>query len=216
VTRFGAVFFDFDGVLVIFDWWSIIEQVLRRHGLEIVRREDGLRLEDAIALQIPESAPGHEELRASVVDEVREESLPLIERTPLTDRDGILEVIRQLRGRGIKVGVVSSSTSEQLRRVLQKNGLLEGLAVLVGGDDEEVARGKPAPDCYEVAARRAQIRRSRCCAVEDSPNGIRAAKAAGMYVIQFAGEAERVVKHERADSLAHRFPDVSRIVLEQG
>ena len=48
---------------------------------------------------------------------------------------------------------------------------------------EEVERGKPAPDVYLEAARRLGVRAEDCAAVEDSENGIRAAKAAGMRVI---------------------------------
>jgi len=50
---------------------------------------------------------------------------------------------------------------------------------------EEVARGKPAPDVYLEAAHRLRIDPSRCAAVEDSTNGLRAAAAAGMDVIAY-------------------------------
>jgi len=48
---------------------------------------------------------------------------------------------------------------------------------------EEVARGKPAPDVYVEAARRLQVAPESCAAIEDSENGIRSAKAAGMRVL---------------------------------
>jgi beta-phosphoglucomutase-like phosphatase (HAD superfamily) len=48
---------------------------------------------------------------------------------------------------------------------------------------QEVPRGKPAPDVYLEAARRLGVAPARCTAVEDSHNGIRSAKAAGMRVI---------------------------------
>jgi beta-phosphoglucomutase-like phosphatase (HAD superfamily) len=48
---------------------------------------------------------------------------------------------------------------------------------------QEVARGKPAPDVYLEAARRLEVPPSSCGAVEDSHNGIRSAKAAGMRVV---------------------------------
>ena len=48
---------------------------------------------------------------------------------------------------------------------------------------EEVARGKPAPDVYLEAARRLGVEPGRSAAVEDSRNGIRSAKAAGMRVV---------------------------------
>ena len=48
---------------------------------------------------------------------------------------------------------------------------------------EEVLRGKPAPDVYLEAARRLGVSPARCAAIEDSENGIRSAKAAGMRVL---------------------------------
>ena len=48
---------------------------------------------------------------------------------------------------------------------------------------EEVARGKPAPDVYLEAARRLRVSPESCAAIEDSENGIRSAKAAGMRVL---------------------------------
>ncbi len=48
---------------------------------------------------------------------------------------------------------------------------------------EEVPRGKPAPDVYLEAARRLGVEPAACTAVEDSHNGIRSAKAAGMRVV---------------------------------
>jgi beta-phosphoglucomutase-like phosphatase (HAD superfamily) len=53
----------------------------------------------------------------------------------------------------------------------------------VAVSSEEVPRGKPAPDVYLEAARRLVVEAARCAAVEDSHNGIRSAKAAGMRVI---------------------------------
>jgi beta-phosphoglucomutase-like phosphatase (HAD superfamily) len=50
---------------------------------------------------------------------------------------------------------------------------------------EEVARGKPAPDVYLEALRRLGAEPAQCAAVEDSSNGLRAARAAGMRVIAF-------------------------------
>ena len=65
--------------------------------------------------------------------------------------------------------------------MLRASGLAGVVRIAVSS--EEVARGKPAPDVYLEAARRLGVEPSRCAAVEDSHNGIRSAKAAGMRVI---------------------------------
>jgi beta-phosphoglucomutase-like phosphatase (HAD superfamily) len=64
--------------------------------------------------------------------------------------------------------------------VLELTGLAPRFRITVSS--EEVGRGKPAPDVYLEAARRLQVEPTSCAAVEDSTNGIRSAKAAGMLV----------------------------------
>jgi HAD superfamily hydrolase (TIGR01509 family) len=207
--RFKAVFFDFDGVLIISEpiWWTVIGQVLRKHGRDITMRENGLRLGEAIRRQIP----GNEELAALVEKEVREKAVPIIERHPLTNRRGIRKAVHRIARKGITIGVVSSSDSDLVERVLQANSIRKYFSVLIGGDDKKVRRGKPAPDCYVEAAKQAEVDdRSRCCVVEDSSNGIKAAKAAGMYVVQF-GAVGPADKH--ADARVTSFRGVRRIIL---
>jgi beta-phosphoglucomutase-like phosphatase (HAD superfamily) len=65
--------------------------------------------------------------------------------------------------------------------VLEVSGLARLFRVTVSS--EEVARGKPAPDVYLEAAARLGVAPERCTAVEDSENGIRSAKSAGMRVL---------------------------------
>jgi beta-phosphoglucomutase-like phosphatase (HAD superfamily) len=79
------------------------------------------------------------------------------------------------------LGVASSSNRELIELVLELLGVAHLFAALVSS--EEVARGKPAPDVYLEAARRLGVESAQAAAVEDSHNGILAAKAAGMCVL---------------------------------
>jgi beta-phosphoglucomutase-like phosphatase (HAD superfamily) len=79
------------------------------------------------------------------------------------------------------LALASSSNRELIDLALDSSGLARYFQATVSS--EEVARGKPAPDVFVEAARRLGMAPSRCGAVEDSENGIRAAKAAGMRTI---------------------------------
>jgi HAD superfamily hydrolase (TIGR01509 family) len=79
------------------------------------------------------------------------------------------------------LGLASSSNRELIDLVLELSDL--GRLFRATVSSEEVPRGKPAPDVYLEAARRLGADPARCAAVEDSENGIRAAKAAGMRTI---------------------------------
>jgi HAD superfamily hydrolase (TIGR01549 family) len=95
---------------------------------------------------------------------------------------GAVEAGRRL-GERWPLAIASSSNPELIEVVLRAARLEELFGVAVSS--QEVARGKPAPDVYLEAARRLGVEPTRCAAVEDSHNGIRSAKAAGMRVVVF-------------------------------
>ena len=93
---------------------------------------------------------------------------------------GALDAVRAHRPRAYTLGLASSSNRELIDTVLDAGGIRDLFAATVSS--EEVGRGKPAPDVYLEAARRLGVDPAACVAIEDSHNGIRSAKAAGMGV----------------------------------
>ncbi len=79
------------------------------------------------------------------------------------------------------IGLASSSNRPLIDLVLELAGLAGTFRATVSS--EEVGRGKPAPDVYLDAARRLEVDPAGCAAIEDSPNGVRAASAAGMRIV---------------------------------
>lgn len=99
-------------------------------------------------------------------------------RLPLID--GAVDAVLRVAG-SYRLALASSSNRRIIDAVLDAAGLTSSFEATVSS--EEVGRGKPAPDVFLEAARRLDLPSDRCAAVEDSGNGIRAAKAAGMRVI---------------------------------
>lgn len=87
----------------------------------------------------------------------------------------------KLGARGVPMALVSNSTPEEVGFCLRTTGLDTLLSITVTRAD--VARGKPAPDGYLLAAERLGIAPENCLVVEDSPTGAAAGLAAGMQVI---------------------------------
>jgi HAD superfamily hydrolase (TIGR01509 family) len=106
--------------------------------------------------------------------------LERIYRTELPLIDGATEAVRRLAST-LPLGLASSSNREIIDLFLELSGLGRFFAVTVSS--EEVARGKPAPDVFLEVLRRMEADPADSVAVEDSENGIRAAKAAGMRVL---------------------------------
>jgi beta-phosphoglucomutase-like phosphatase (HAD superfamily) len=85
--------------------------------------------------------------------------------------------------KGWVVVVVTSNLGARTKRWLEQNRFSAYVTAVVSG--EEVQRGKPWPDLYELAQARVATTRSLSLAVEDSVSGIRAAQAAGLRAIMF-------------------------------
>jgi HAD superfamily hydrolase (TIGR01509 family) len=120
--------------------------------------------------------------------------------------DDAVSAARELRSRGVPVGVASSSPRDRLQRTLRRAGLLDAFDVVVAGD--EVENGKPAPDMFLLAARRLGVPPEECVVIEDSPPGVQAGLAAGMTTLAVSrvpgteaalADADRVVDFLTAD-----------------
>jgi HAD superfamily hydrolase (TIGR01509 family) len=107
-----------------------------------------------------------------VVERYRHEGPPLI--------DGAVAAVERIAARH-PVAVASSAHREVIDAALASLGLAERFSVVVSSD--EVAHGKPAPDVYLEAARQLQAAPQDCLVIEDSRNGVLAARAAGMTVV---------------------------------
>lgn len=107
-------------------------------------------------------------------------------RSSLRPVDGITTLLENLRQRGQAFCVASNSPRNRLELTLRTVGLLSLFGLRFYSADE-VARGKPAPDLFLYAAKQNQACPDECVVIEDSPTGIRAAKAAGMYCAAFTG-----------------------------
>jgi HAD superfamily hydrolase (TIGR01509 family) len=183
VSEIQAVVFDLDGVLVDSEhvWDEVREQLARERGggwheraqadmMGMSSPEWSRYMHDVIGLAEPP-----EEISAEVVRRMEAryaESLPLV--------DGAVEAVRRVAG-SFRLGLASSSNRPLIDVVLATSGLARLFETTVSS--EEVARGKPAPDVFLEAARQLGVVPAACAAVEDSANGIRAARAAGMRVV---------------------------------
>jgi HAD superfamily hydrolase (TIGR01509 family) len=178
-----AVVFDLDGVIVDSEhvWDEVRQQLARERGgrwhdeasrdmMGMSSPEWSRYMHDVIGLSEPPEEINAEVVRRLVA--VYEEELPLL--------PGAVEAVESLAARW-PLGLASSSNREVIDLTLRVSGLDRWFAATVSS--EEVAGGKPAPDVYLEAARRLGVAAERCAAVEDSENGIRSAKAAGMRVV---------------------------------
>jgi HAD superfamily hydrolase (TIGR01509 family) len=94
---------------------------------------------------------------------------------------GLLELLEALTIEGIPALVASSSSREIIEKVLHVNSIRHFFKDITGGD--EVIHSKPAPDIFLETASKAGIIPELCLVIEDSENGVLAARSAGMKVV---------------------------------
>ena len=175
--------FDMDGVIVDSEqvWDDVREALVRERG---GRWHDRAQADMMGMSSVEWSAYMHEALGlrespAEINDEVVRRMLARY-RDDLPLLPGAVEAVERLAARW-PLAVASSSNRPLIEAVLEAAGIAALFRTTVSS--EEVPRGKPSPDVYLEAARRLGVAPSRCAAVEDSSNGLRAAHAAGMRVL---------------------------------
>jgi HAD superfamily hydrolase (TIGR01509 family) len=212
-----AVVFDLDGLLLDTEelWDSVRGELVRERG---GRWHAGAQA-DMMGMSSPEwSRYMQERLGLSetpeeiVAEVVRRMEARYRERLPLIP--GAREAVERLAARW-PLGLASSSNRPLIDLALELSGLASFFRATVSS--EEVAHGKPAPDVYLGAARRLGVDARNCAAIEDSRNGIRSARAAGMRVVAipnrvFPPDAETL---DQADLVLERVGDVSVVTVEK-
>lgn len=120
---------------------------------------------------------------------------------------GSKELLEQIKKAGYAIGLASSTDHALIEWILKTIGLISYFDVIVSG--EEVPQGKPAPDVYLEAAHQLGVCAQDCFVIEDSTNGLHAAKAAGMWVLGYQNPTSGKQDLSLADIVTDDFTKVS-------
>jgi beta-phosphoglucomutase-like phosphatase (HAD superfamily) len=115
-------------------------------------------------------------------------------------RDGVARLIDDAEQAGVFLGIASTTTYANIEALLSSNlgaGAMRRFAVI--GTADQVRRKKPAPDIYEFVMQKLGQPARACVAIEDSGNGLRAAKAAGLFTLITPSDWTRLEDFAAAD-----------------
>jgi HAD superfamily hydrolase (TIGR01509 family) len=189
------VIFDCDGVLVDSERLAIKvdAKVLAKLGWSITEAEIIERFVGVSDTDFRRAIESH--LGRSLPEDWEAEFEPLYRTAfaaELSPVDGIVDALDRIT---VPSCVASSGTHEKMRYTLGLTGLYDRFEGRIFSATE-VARGKPEPDLFLYAAERMGVAPQTCVVVEDSVNGVRAARAAGMKVLAYGGGVTSATKLE--------------------
>ncbi len=176
-----AIIFDMDGLLVDSErvWHIAEDEVFASRGLdytdELRASIIGLRMDEFMA-----QLQAHFRIEEPLADLTAEVNANMLRMIPgmVQPQPGAAELLQLVQQRGWPLAIASSSPMAIIDATLRSQGWDEVFRLRCSADN--VARGKPAPDVYLQAAQLLGVAPQHCLALEDSPNGARAAVAAGM------------------------------------
>ncbi len=200
VQNIRALIFDMDGVIVDSEPFHLLAyqeffqaydiHYTEEHNQEFLGSKDLSMAEILIErFNLPQTP--HSMVQA------KEEILCRLLKDNSRARPGLYKVLQEASELKVPLAVASSATLKTIELVVDTLSIRQYFGCLTSGD--EVKQGKPAPDIFVLAASRLGVDPRYCLVIEDTLNGIRAAKAAGMYCLSIPCEATRHQDHSLAD-----------------
>ena len=154
------------------------------------------RLEAQLGYPLEREALAAQRLNAELAQVARQPVLP-----------GVVDLISAAEARGLKLGVASSSTRPWVEGHLTRLGLVSHFKVIVTAED--VPRTKPDPALFRKALDHLGLRADEAVVLEDSPNGVTAAKAAGIFVVAVPNPLTARLDLSHADLRVRSLAEVS-------
>jgi len=195
-----ALIFDFDGLIIDTEWpdFRSWQETYQAHGCTLSRDEWSRWIG---TLGIFDPYAHLDELAGRALDRAEVRALrrarfdALMKGQPVLP--GVIELIEAARSRGLKLGIASSSPRSWVCGYLGPLRLEAAFDTVQCGDDVGVT--KPDPAAYLAALGALDVAASQAIALEDSPNGVLAAKRAGLYCVAIPNSMTRGLVLDRAD-----------------
>lgn len=186
-SKIKAVILDMDGVLIDAKEWhyEALNKALAIFGLTISRHDhlvtfDGLSTRQKLNMisktyVLPESLHGfiNEMKQQYTMDITYQLCKPVFHHQ---------YALSKLREKGYKLAVASNSIRNTVKVMMEKSALIEYLEFYVSNQD--VSKGKPDPEIYDLAISKLGLKSEECVIVEDNEYGVKAAIAAGAHVLK--------------------------------
>jgi len=140
----------------------------------------------------------------SKMNHLREE---MIKKNGVLEIKHVIDVIEDFKNKNYRLAVASSSPKKEIIRNLTELGINNYFEFMVSG--EEVEQSKPSPDIFLKTAELLEVSPEKCIVIEDTTNGVKAAKSAGMYCIGFKNPDYPEQDLELADQIVSNLMNIT-------
>ena len=185
-----AVIFDMDGVIVDSEplYAEALDAVFGRLGIALNPADHRAVIGKSVAFTW-EYLIDRFELDGDIRDwlPIYDQSVSNVLSKKATAAHGLHRLLDCLKANGVHIGLATGSTTKWANIILNRLGVVAYFEAVATSD--MVLESKPAPDLYLLAASKLGIPPGICLALDDTPNGIAAANAAGMTTIAFRTES---------------------------
>lgn len=214
VLRIKALIFDFDGLILDtetpdFHVWQAIYQ---EHGFELPHDEWG-KIVGGYGLTQFDAAEHLMQLSQGQLDTVSlrdrhsSESHALTLSQPIMP--GVLPAIEEAKRLGLKLAIASSSQHSWVDTHAKRLGIFDHFDAVICADDVGAGRTKPNPDLFLLALHQLQVQKNEALIFEDSPNGVKAANLAGIFVVAVPNPVTALLKIDGANLTLASLADLS-------
>jgi len=121
---------------------------------------------------------------------------------------GVLDYLQAAKRSHLQLAIASSSPHSWVDVHAKRLGILDYFDQLICADDVGMGRTKPHPDLFLLALRRLQLQKNEVIVFEDSPNGVKAAKSAGLFVVAVPNPVTSLLSMEGADLILTSLADL--------
>ena len=213
-VRIKALIFDFDGLILDTETpdYQVWQSIYREHGFELPDDEWG-KIVGGWGISTFDAAEYLSLLSQGRLDSVslrdrhRSENHALIHTQPILP--GIMDTIHEAKRLGLKVAIASSSPHSWVDTHAKRLGIFDYFDKIICEDEVGIGRTKPNPDVFLLALKQLQVQNDEAIVFEDSPNGVKAAKSAGIFVVAVPNQVTSLLPIEGANLTLTSLTDLS-------
>lgn len=209
-----ALLFDFDGLILDTETPEFVcwQNIYREHGFDFPHERWGTIIGGSghssfdAAEHLVHLSEGRLDPAALRARNHQESQQVILGQGPLP---GVLEYVQDAKRLGLKLAIASSSDAAWVHTHAKRIGILDYFDQVITADDVAPGRTKPNPDLFLTALTRLQVPKEAAIVFEDSPNGVKAANRAGIFVVAVPNTVTSMLSLNGADLILSSLSELS-------